>query len=340
MPFDGSGNFNRVMNWVNDSLANIKIKADRHDQEDDNFASGLSNVITKDGQTQPTNDIPLNGHRLVNVGVPTGATDAAIKSYVDAKLDFSTTGVPVPGSGAAASIRFADADIGFGTRHVDTPTPGLLNRFVWNDKPDLSGTDVAVLTEVGNFSVNGTFTTTGEIKGGLLTAASIVGIKPTSGNGHVWWYGTDGSTRMILYTSADAQGAGVLTVGGQAYTFGADGQFIAPVNVHAGAAWMDSGGNISGSIWDNWGAHDAYSAIGARIEARAAAFAGSYVSQLQYRKVSLGYNATSGGFSNLGAGTVIVGYNRLTGINGQVEGLYYMTLQVFDPVRGWVSFTG
>jgi len=76
MPFDGSGNFNRVMNWVNDALANIKIKADRHDSEDDNFASGLSNVITKDGQTTVTANIPWNGKRLTNVANPVNPQDA------------------------------------------------------------------------------------------------------------------------------------------------------------------------------------------------------------------------------------------------------------------------
>lgn len=83
MPFDGSGNFNRVMNWVSDALANIKIVATRHDSEDDNFASGLSNCITKDGQTQPTANIPMNAKKIVNLATPTVATDAATKGYVD-----------------------------------------------------------------------------------------------------------------------------------------------------------------------------------------------------------------------------------------------------------------
>lgn len=76
MPFDGSGNFNRVMNWVADAVALIKIRADRHDQEDDNFAAGLSNCITKDGQTQPTANIPLNAKRLVNVANAVNPQDA------------------------------------------------------------------------------------------------------------------------------------------------------------------------------------------------------------------------------------------------------------------------
>ena len=84
MPFDGSGNFNRVMNWVNDASASIKIKADRHDQEDDNLAQGLSNTLTKDGQSQPTANIPMNGKRIVNMAAPVNPTDAVTKGYVDA----------------------------------------------------------------------------------------------------------------------------------------------------------------------------------------------------------------------------------------------------------------
>jgi hypothetical protein len=42
MPFDSNGVFTRVHNWVSDASAAIKIRADRHDEEDNNFASGLS----------------------------------------------------------------------------------------------------------------------------------------------------------------------------------------------------------------------------------------------------------------------------------------------------------
>jgi hypothetical protein len=83
MPFDGSGTFQRVMNWVNDAAANVKIRADRHDQEDDNFAAGLSNVITKDGQTLPTANIPWNNKRLVNVADPVNPQDAATINWIN-----------------------------------------------------------------------------------------------------------------------------------------------------------------------------------------------------------------------------------------------------------------
>lgn len=83
MPFNGSGTFQRLMNWVTDATAGVKVRADRHDTEDDNFAAGLTNCLTRDGQTQPTANIPLNANRLVNVGQPSAAQDAATKKYVD-----------------------------------------------------------------------------------------------------------------------------------------------------------------------------------------------------------------------------------------------------------------
>lgn len=86
MPFNGSGGFTRVRNWVADAAAKIKIKSDFHDQEDDNFASGLSNTICKDGQTTVTADIPWNGKKLTNVANPTNPQDAATKGYVDTSI--------------------------------------------------------------------------------------------------------------------------------------------------------------------------------------------------------------------------------------------------------------
>jgi hypothetical protein len=142
-----------VRNWVADATAKIKIKSDFHDQEDDNFASGLSNVICKDGQTTVTADIPFNGKKLTNVAAPTNPTDAATKAYADAIRSFSTA-INLTGATPQATIGFSVADIGFGARVAGTPA-GTLNRFVWNDKPDLSGTDVAVMDDTGALTTKG-----------------------------------------------------------------------------------------------------------------------------------------------------------------------------------------
>jgi hypothetical protein len=74
--FNGAGAFVRVHDWTADADAAVNIRADRMDEEDDGFATGLSNCITKDGQTTVTANIPMNSHKLTGLAAPTVAGDA------------------------------------------------------------------------------------------------------------------------------------------------------------------------------------------------------------------------------------------------------------------------
>lgn len=76
MAFNGAGVFQRLYNWVNDKNNSINITASRVDAEDDGFATGLSNCITKDGQQTVTANIPFGGYKLLNIGDATLAKDA------------------------------------------------------------------------------------------------------------------------------------------------------------------------------------------------------------------------------------------------------------------------
>jgi hypothetical protein len=78
MAFNGSGIFNRLYNWVQDAANGIAITASRMDAETQGIADGLSNCITKDGQSAPSADIPFNNHQLLNVSGITTATTLAL----------------------------------------------------------------------------------------------------------------------------------------------------------------------------------------------------------------------------------------------------------------------
>ena len=86
MPFNGTGMFVRLRNWVADAAAGIKIRADYHDIEDDGFAAGLSHCIARDGQSVILNNIPMNSKRLTSLADPLDPQDAATKTYADTKL--------------------------------------------------------------------------------------------------------------------------------------------------------------------------------------------------------------------------------------------------------------
>ena len=68
---------------------------------------GLSNCITKDGQTAITQNIPLNSRRLVSVADPIDPQDAATKHYADTKMPLDGS-APITGD---VIIKNADPSI-------------------------------------------------------------------------------------------------------------------------------------------------------------------------------------------------------------------------------------
>lgn len=85
MGFNGSGTFIRVHSWQADQAAGTKIRADRMDAEDDGFATGLSNCLTRDGQSAPTAATPWGGQRLTSLGAATADGDALNRLTADGR---------------------------------------------------------------------------------------------------------------------------------------------------------------------------------------------------------------------------------------------------------------
>ena len=77
MARNGVGVWVRLYNWVNDAAASILIRADRMDAEMNDMANGLTNSISKDGQTVITGNLPMAGFKHTGVANGIVATDYA-----------------------------------------------------------------------------------------------------------------------------------------------------------------------------------------------------------------------------------------------------------------------
>jgi len=75
MAFNGTGTFLRIYNWVTDKANGVPITASRFDAELEGMATGLSQCITKDGQTTITANIPFNSNKITGLGNGTARTD-------------------------------------------------------------------------------------------------------------------------------------------------------------------------------------------------------------------------------------------------------------------------
>lgn len=69
------GVFSRVHDWTTDDGNGVAILSSRMDAEDDNFATGINNCLTKDGQNTPTGNLPMGTYRHTGVGAGAALTD-------------------------------------------------------------------------------------------------------------------------------------------------------------------------------------------------------------------------------------------------------------------------
>lgn len=94
------GVYTRFRNWVSDKAASINPQASLFDQEDDGFAAGLNNCVTKDGLNKPSAAMDWNGQNLSGV---LNFSNTGTVSLVSGKITVNLTGnlvvTPTSGSG-------------------------------------------------------------------------------------------------------------------------------------------------------------------------------------------------------------------------------------------------
>lgn len=79
MPFDSEGVFSRVHNWEDDRQNDIDICSDRMDEEDNNFATGLSECFLRNGLSKMNGDFDAGNFKVRNVA--NGATNNDAVNY-------------------------------------------------------------------------------------------------------------------------------------------------------------------------------------------------------------------------------------------------------------------
>lgn len=133
MGWNGSGTFNRIYSWVADKAAGLDISSSRMDTDTDDIASnGFGNCLTRDGQGQPTANLPMAGFRhtgvqnavnrsdysalgqaqdgLIGWTIATGTGDAIAATYTPSQgvpVDGQIYGCRVPGANATTTPTFA-----------------------------------------------------------------------------------------------------------------------------------------------------------------------------------------------------------------------------------------
>ena len=109
MPYNGSGVFQRIYNWVTDATNGIPITPARFDADENDIAAGLSNCITRNGQSPPLTNLPMGGFKFTGLLAGTVAGDAITFDQLGANGGAALTGFLQFGTGAV--LRTVQAEL-------------------------------------------------------------------------------------------------------------------------------------------------------------------------------------------------------------------------------------
>ena len=208
MPFDSAGNFLRLHSWENDRQDDINIMSDRQDEEDQNFADGLSQCLLKSGHIPMSGDLKLGNFQIKNLAAGTAANDAVNKSQLDALNTTLRNLIATNTSNTLASL-YPIGSIYIGTQ-TTCPLASLIigsqwqivatDRALWGG----NGSNANSTIEAGLPNITGTFQDGNEYGSndqlsGAFYRTNLSGHTPYEGNSSPKRVGFDASRSNAIY---------------------------------------------------------------------------------------------------------------------------------------------
>ena len=311
MPFDGSGNFTRSYNFVNDKNGGIKIVASRMDAEFDNYASALNQVLLRSGVAGMTGSLNMGTNTINSIGNGTVSVPA-IRFNTD-----PTSGIYMPGYAVVGmSILGVERLQANSTGVLVSGTFGVTGTSAFQGATTVNGTlqvnNTSTVTGQANFGANissGTGVSTGDVVielGGNRTGSGNVYIDMHSTNG------TDYEARILRNTGVNGDFQ-ILQTGVGAISLENTGTG----NIRFATGGIERGRVYSGGGWQFGNTFGA--SAGAFVNIGDGAFDGSnYGRSLQITTVS--GNRQQAAFVRSGFNVLSMGYNGATATWGMGAG--------------------
>lgn len=151
MPFNGTGTFSPAVTYVDGTTAT----AAGQNSQDTDIAAGLTNCVTRDGQSPATANIPFGGFKATGLANAASAQDAVTLAQVQALIQsLVPPGFMLPHAGTAAPTGWVVCD---GTSYATAAQPALFAAigYTWGgaganfNVPNLIGKTVIGLDTAG-----------------------------------------------------------------------------------------------------------------------------------------------------------------------------------------------
>ncbi len=241
MPYNGAGLFQRIYSWVADAAAAINVDATRMDTDTNDIAVGLSNCVTRDGQSPALANLPMGGFKLTGLANGSTPTDSTTFGQV-------FTGPTFTGMTATGAINFAGGTVTAniitfrtmppGTNTTDGATtafviatamsaalPAQTLGFLWSSGP---GTATFQQTHTGYAQK--------EVTGANIASAATINLSTATGN-------------TVNITGATGPVTAITIADGAKYTMIWAG---APTINNSAALLTGTGGNVTVTAGDVW----------------------------------------------------------------------------------------